>query len=580
MKKTSKILILLVIAILVSFSFNNFVNAANDRTTGSLTIIKTETGKTDSTGKPLPLKGVKFTIYKVDDNYEEKEIPTDINFVENTNLWNATTDEQGKAKFDNLPLGRYLVKETEYPANVVTPMQPFLVDIPMTNATGNGFDYDVVAEPKNETTYGEVVLNKIDQDNNSLVGVKFLLQQEVNGKWVDVPNTNGTDKYFTTNAEGKITWTGLYGHYRVIENSLGENYQNEVYNYIVDNKTAYEFNVEVNDAGEIDNQIITVVNDKPTITKTISSVENGSFNNTKTDSTNSASKGDVINYSIDVTVPNTISNLKVYKITDKMSEGLSYNENSIGITATTKDDKPEPISKNDYTFSMDSVTKEMTIDFPDKSILKNYKLLTITYKATLNENAEAVNNNAVNLEYSAYVEKDYDNNENPTDTYNTSDDVDIKTGGFKIVKVDSKDTDKKLSGAKFKIASTEENAKNEIFIKDVNGNEIVLETSENGEASYFGLDFTTANEYYYLVEIQAPVYSENAEGEKTYYELPRSPFKITVGENTFENEQTIVNKKATFLPSTGGFGTVIYSVIGILFISVGVVIYKKRKNEE
>lgn len=57
----------------------------------------------------------------------------------------AVTDARGKAVLKDLPLGLYLVKQTEPAANGVICM-PFLVTVP--NETGGGYDYDVDALPK------------------------------------------------------------------------------------------------------------------------------------------------------------------------------------------------------------------------------------------------------------------------------------------------------------------------------------------------------------------------------------------------------------------------------------------------
>lgn len=57
----------------------------------------------------------------------------------------AVTDARGKAVLKDLPLGLYLVKQTEPAANGVICM-PFLVTVP--NETGGGYDYDVDAKPK------------------------------------------------------------------------------------------------------------------------------------------------------------------------------------------------------------------------------------------------------------------------------------------------------------------------------------------------------------------------------------------------------------------------------------------------
>lgn len=59
------------------------------------------------------------------------------------------TDGAGRADFTSLPVGLYLVRETNAPASVVNGMDPFLVSIPL--ATNGVWNYDVTVYPKNST---------------------------------------------------------------------------------------------------------------------------------------------------------------------------------------------------------------------------------------------------------------------------------------------------------------------------------------------------------------------------------------------------------------------------------------------
>ena len=62
--------------------------------------------------------------------------------------WTVETNEGGEAKFENLPVGVYLV-ETEGTRSYKT-IVPFLLYLPYTNATGDGWVLDVVSQPKVE----------------------------------------------------------------------------------------------------------------------------------------------------------------------------------------------------------------------------------------------------------------------------------------------------------------------------------------------------------------------------------------------------------------------------------------------
>lgn len=63
-----------------------------------------------------------------------------------------TDDITGTTSVDGLDLGLYLVVETEVPENVTSTVNPWLVSLPMTDMeTGDGWFYDVTVYPKNET---------------------------------------------------------------------------------------------------------------------------------------------------------------------------------------------------------------------------------------------------------------------------------------------------------------------------------------------------------------------------------------------------------------------------------------------
>jgi fimbrial isopeptide formation D2 family protein/LPXTG-motif cell wall-anchored protein len=152
--------------------------------TGSITVHKYERPSTP-TGLPnngtevnttglTPLSGIEFTIQQVN----TIDLSTNAGWKNANDLSNTfdaanpsgsitaagytlgsgqaqTTTTDGTASFGNLPVGLYLVTETNYPAGV-TPSAPFLVSVPLTdpNNTGNWI-YDVHVYPKNSTTTAE-----------------------------------------------------------------------------------------------------------------------------------------------------------------------------------------------------------------------------------------------------------------------------------------------------------------------------------------------------------------------------------------------------------------------------------------
>jgi len=78
------------------------------------------------------------------------------------------TDAKGVTKKDKLPLGLYLIVETKVPEDVTYTTNPWFVQLPSTDAEGDDWFYDVVCYPKNETgvpTLDKRVRNNPDQDN-------------------------------------------------------------------------------------------------------------------------------------------------------------------------------------------------------------------------------------------------------------------------------------------------------------------------------------------------------------------------------------------------------------------------------
>ena len=257
MKRNTKIISMVLMFVMLIAVLGTAVRADDryTRTTGSLQLTKYEKGtNADGVAYQKVLAGVTFDIYKVDDN------STSTNTPGTAKTATKTTGADGIVKFDGLALGRYLVVESDAPANVVQKIANFLVDIPMTNATGDGIVYDVELQPKNSTAYGGFTLVKQDENGNPLEGVIFKVQKKNGATWADY----ATQQTLGTNAQGTITLTGLpEGTYRMIETGLGNND-----GYILDNETTYEFTVKLNTTTgitEVTPDQTTVTNQKPTV---------------------------------------------------------------------------------------------------------------------------------------------------------------------------------------------------------------------------------------------------------------------------------------------------------------------------
>lgn len=145
---------------------------------GSITLFKkkgAESG-TAATGQKMegvpgePLAGVTYKITKLNydlQNGDWSKFPkaaADVKDDKKTaETKEETTGTDGKAAFTDLPLGIYLVEETNAPAGIVAGA-PFIVSVPMVNEASDAWNYDVIAYPKNTETTTEKTVKDADKN--------------------------------------------------------------------------------------------------------------------------------------------------------------------------------------------------------------------------------------------------------------------------------------------------------------------------------------------------------------------------------------------------------------------------------
>ena len=582
MKKNKICLAMILMLVVVTIS--NTVLAVTDTIVdtgreGSITVttLSQKNGVLDET---QPLAGVEYTLYRVDEvagtTVTTKEQAEE--YIKSAQpVETLVTNSEGIVVFDELVLGRYYVKVTDVPTGTSEVPESFLVDVPMTNDTGDGWVYDIEVFPKVKVASGEAVVTKTD-GVNPMQGVEFKVQISTSvdgawGAWSDYV-VDGQVLTLTTNEEGKITlenlpitYNGEPAKFRVVETVVGEE-------YIMDNKYPSEIEVQpdgtvvVTDtrtntaapAAEVGQ--IEIVNEKPEVVKQVLNQEGEYADLT------SASLTDTLTFKITVDVPTVIQDLETYTLTDELPAGLSNVEN-LQVKALVGDQNTEKELAQDTDYTK---TGNFVLNF-DTSKMEDYTTLVITYTAKLDmTNAtlgEDGNINTVTLEYTNKVNTDGEQE----DTNTTQDSSKVVTGGLNIKKVNSED--KLLDGAKFKIATTKENAQNGVFIKGTDGQDIEV-TTVGGYAKINGLEYNddeTSREYW-LVETQAPTYVE--EGETKSYTLLSEPQAVNVNGTSHTAEIEVENKKPITLPLTGGIGTVLFAVLGVGLI----VAAKSIKKEE
>ena len=88
--------------------------------------------------------------------------------VKNGGVAMSETDATGHASADRLEQGLYLVVETRVPENVTSTCNPFFVSLPMTTIDGAAWNYDVTVYPKNQT--GNPTLDKTVREAKNSTG--------------------------------------------------------------------------------------------------------------------------------------------------------------------------------------------------------------------------------------------------------------------------------------------------------------------------------------------------------------------------------------------------------------------------
>ena len=444
--------------------------------------------------------------------------------VKNGGVAMTETDATGHTSASNMEQGLYLVVKTRVPENVTSTCNPFFVSLPMTTIDGAAWNYDVTVYPKNQT--GNPTLEKTVREAKNSTGKN-------NGSLTDI--TDG------------------YAH------------------------------------------------------------------------TATASVGDTVDYQIISTLPtitSKASSLSEYTYVDTMSKGIRYNKNDV-VIEFFKDagctDKITTWDENsgNFTVAYDDTANTMTIRMTDtglseineaatvytNGVKRGYSDCTmrISYAATLTADAkmgDTDNPNEVVLTwrrtnntyfdtlkdcchvytYGIDVLKQFsDNGGNVRNVkfrlHNDTDDCYIiaeqKDGvyyakGFAAKKADAT-TFVPNSGGHIVVKGLEDDAyslteiatdKGYVLLKDAV--KIVIKTSENGQCEKCGVKLLTA--------------SATVNGKD-----------VTMTDGNAIVPLTVVNNPGFDLPKTGGYGTWMFTIGGVVLLGAAAFIVirsRKHKNEQ
>ena len=323
------------------------------------------------------------------------------------------------------------------------------------------------------------------------------------------------------------------------------------------------------------------------LVKTITAVNAASDNVVSGDGKRAvAGVGDTVSYKLEVDVPEYPSQSvsRIFTIADTMPNGLTLQTDGIKVVDQTGNEITIP------TGLITATERTLTINLDNSDLITGKTKLVVTYDAKLNANAplgEAGNVNTASLTYS----------NNPYDADSAKTVVDTATVyifGIEVAKV-AKGTKTGLQGAVFELKLKDTTQKigftgsGGTYTKAADGT-AALTTGMDGKLTLKGLAPGT----YKLKETKAPagyvlsaaeteitIADTNFNGIPDSKEQPTTDTTTTDTTTTQTTEKdkdnglvsiTVENTKGFTLPRTGGIGTVLFSMIGIVLMGSGVLL--------
>lgn len=483
---------------------------------------------------PTPLEGVQFSLFRKSD--------TEGNVYKEVTVTNPVTNASGEITLENLTKGRYYLLETGYAAN---------------------------------------------KDKGYIL------------------NTTGKF-YFDINEKGKAV--------KVTDPEITDN--------VADGSFAIDAN----------GTTLTVTNYKPDIEKTVTK-RNG-------DKAHQADYGvgDDVQYTLTIKVPENVASLKTFKVTDTtVASQLLQKQESVKISGkNSAGTAVNEIAASSVTVTPDKNNSVMTVDFtPSTLAAVAGGEITITYTATVQNGAVVAGDGNVNtaqIVYSRTTNTEIDEGTDGNKPYEITDKGVVYTFALNIHKTGKGGTEgeKDLKGVTFdlykKVDTEKTNDKNEYLfcgnpytaINDTDAQKLGLNDSgatekwikvktlttgddgKDGYASAKGLpsgtyklvETKTVNGYNLLSKpVDAKLNLTYAAGwtTTTTYDTYGNQTKSTITTPTYKRdgetvtpgeEIKIINRAGFTLPVTGGFGTLLFSGIGVLLVlaGVGVLFSLKKKS--
>lgn len=397
------------------------------------------------------------------------------------------------------------------------------------------------------------------------------------------------DKYLATAAgtatapaNGKYTISGLAAGYYFVKDTANMEGKH-------DSNT--KFIVEVLGSKEVEPKT-----DVPTVEKKVKETNDTTGIETGWQDAADYDIGDHVPFQLTGTMPSKLDEYSTYyyKFTDTLSTGLTNDKNAIVFLKNGNVEKEVTnqfnITENDNSLTIECENvKGITKDDKNENVTvtKDSKFI-VRYTAKLNENAvigSKGNPNKVDLTFS--------NNPNGEGKGKTPEDK-VIVFTYKIVANKVNENKQPLKGAGFTLYKVDKDGNKTKVGNEVKGENLTAFEFKGTDAGKYVLEETTTPSTYnkaedlefevvatYDTKADAPTLKNLVVNDKNGNQISGENLTFTVSKNDGSATTTIVNKKGSVLPSTGGIGTTIFYVIGgILMVGAGVILVSRRRRSK
>lgn len=545
--------------------------------TNKKTVVNIDFEKVDAETNTKKLSGAEFDLYKANTDGEQTGDP----------IKQYVSDKNGKVSIENLPIGNYVLVERKAPAGYQLSAKPWKIIV--------GSDRNITVTHGEDTMCTAVFAAKVENEYTNAITVKNLAAdvdttlKVYNIIYLDVTGGNQTWKVVDW-ADPYVSEDAATGAFQITDSDGLRNAADA--QQIVDFTATEHGTSHVFSGLPIGAYVIRAFDTKGTYSLMVA-------NTYKDNDTYMASE------SADV-----VAKMSEYKVTKETGDKFVHRGQRVNFTVTTQM-APKTNAANENlttfkvidtstglkadTFVLDSVKiagNPVTVDKSKATAVSNEDG-TVTYTVDLSDFISTTEAGAtIEVKYSAIVENDHTYNNRATASAETVEYTPSRVNGFMgnvtLKKVDTKGTT--LNGAEFqllKVTPAEkegaEATKTPISVVKVTNGEYKVALDEeqnatttlvatNGTLKVTGLDEGS----YEFKETKAPTgYKVNSEN-KAFTITADETDEVTVDAGNF------VNTKLSSLPSTGGMGTYLFTIIGVVVMAgaAGAFFISRRKGSE